>query len=190
MIVVVNGPNLNLLGRREPEIYGSETLEDINAWLMKRFEGIYGFTGSHVADFGFDGSGNGYSAFKAAHGGGVGHSGSGVTDAPEYADGVLLEFFQSNSEGELVTAIQNYGFNPQVTGIVINPGAYAHYSIALRDAIAAIPVPVVEVHLSNIHSREEFRHRSVTAPVCRGIISGLGRMGYALAIESLLINDL
>lgn len=166
MIVVINGPNLNLLGRREPEIYGSDSLEDINAWLIKRFEGVNPYLRNR--DLNFSANSN------AAPGQEV------------FADGVWLEFYQSNCEGELVTAIQNYGFNPQVSGIVINPGAYAHYSIALRDAIAAVPVPVVEVHLSNIHSREEFRHRSVTAPVCRGIISGFGRLGYALAIESLL----
>ena len=158
MIAVVNGPNLNLLGRREPEIYGSETLEDINTWLIKRFETARYFqTGGVGAD-------------------------------RQFADGVWLKFYQSNSEGELVTIIQELGFNPDVSGIVINPGAYAHYSIAIRDAIASIPVPVIEVHLSNIHAREEFRHKSVTAPVCRGIISGLGKAGYALAIESLLEN--
>lgn len=155
MIAVVNGPNLNLLGRREPEIYGRETLEDINAWLIKRFESVR------------------YA--RAGEGGKCG-----------FADGIWLKFYQSNSEGELVGIIQELGFNPEVSGIVLNPGAYAHYSIAIRDAIAAIEAPVIEVHLSNIHSREEFRSHSVTAPVCRGIISGLGKLGYALAIESLL----
>ncbi|MBD5418746.1 MAG: type II 3-dehydroquinate dehydratase [Bacteroides sp.] len=149
MITIINGPNLNLLGKREPDIYGSETLEDINSWLMKRFEGVRGY---------------GDSAF----------------------DGVWLDFFQSNCEGEIIDKIHEAGFNPQTGGIVINPGAYAHYSIAIRDAIAAVPVPVIEVHLSNIHAREDFRHKSVTAPACRGIISGLGKEGYALAIESLL----
>lgn len=149
MITIINGPNLNLLGHREPEIYGTETLEDINLWLTKRFENVRRF---------------GDSAF----------------------DGVWLEFFQSNCEGEIIDKIHQAGFNPAMHGIVINPGAYAHYSIAIRDAIAAVEVPVIEVHLSNIHSREEFRHRSVTAPACKGIISGLGKEGYALAIESLL----
>ena len=167
MIVVINGPNLNLLGRREPEVYGAESLDDINVWLIKRFE-----------------SGSPYmrmnqNAFDAS---------AGSIDDKVFADGVWRKFFQSNCEGELVSAIQEFGFNPQVSGIVINPGAYAHYSIALRDAIAAIPVPVVEVHLSNIHAREDFRHCSVTAPVCRGMICGLGKLGYALAIESLLDN--
>ncbi|MDE5663627.1 MAG: type II 3-dehydroquinate dehydratase [Muribaculaceae bacterium] len=141
MIGIINGPNLNLLGKREPEIYGSESLEDINNWLLDR-----------VAALG--------------------------------ESGVI--FVQSNSEGEIVTAIQEMGYNPAVRGIVINPGAYAHYSIAIRDAIASVPVPVVEVHLSNIHAREEFRHRSVTAGACRGMICGLGKLGYALAVESLL----
>ena len=159
MIAIVNGPNLNLLGLREPEIYGPETLDDINAWLVKRFDAVRSFSTES----------------------------EGRADGEmQFSDGVWLKFYQSNSEGELVGLIQQLGFNPEVTGIVFNPGAYAHYSIALRDAIAAVPAPVVEVHLSNIHSREEFRHRSVTAPVCRGIISGLGKMGYALAIESLL----
>ncbi len=141
MIGIINGPNLNLLGRREPEIYGRESLDDINNWLL-----------DHVAGLGENG----------------------------------MIFVQSNSEGELVTALQEMGFDQAVTGIVINPGAYAHYSIAIRDAIAALPVPVIEVHLSNIHSREEFRHTSVTAGACMGMICGLGKMGYALAVEALL----
>lgn len=141
MIGIINGPNLNLLGKREPEIYGSESLEDINNWLLDRVAAL-------------------------------GESG--------------MIFVQGNSEGEIVTAIQEMGYDPAVRGIVINPGAYAHYSIAIRDAIASVPVPVVEVHLSNIHAREEFRHRSVTAGACRGMICGLGKLGYALAVESLL----
>lgn len=160
MIIVINGPNLNLLGKREPEIYGHESLEDINAWLVKRFESVrFSLNDPNPATF---------------------------NPSKQFADGVWLKFFQSNCEGEIVSAIQEYGFNPEVSGIVINPGAYAHYSIAIRDAIAAVPVDVVEVHLSNIHAREEFRSHSVTAPACRGIISGLGKHGYALAIESLL----
>lgn len=141
MIGIINGPNLNLLGRREPEIYGYESLDDINNWLL-----------DHVAGLGENG----------------------------------MIFVQSNSEGEIVTALQEVGFDQAVTGIVINPGAYAHYSIAIRDAIAALPVPVIEVHLSNIHAREEFRHKSVTAGACLGMICGLGKMGYALAVETLL----
>ncbi|MBD5292986.1 type II 3-dehydroquinate dehydratase [bacterium] len=141
MIGIINGPNLNLLGRREPEIYGYESLDDINNWLL-----------DHVAGLGENG----------------------------------MIFVQSNSEGEIVTALQEMGFDQAVTGIVINPGAYAHYSIAIRDAIAALPVPVIEVHLSNIHAREEFRHKSVTAGACLGMICGLGKMGYALAVETLL----
>ena len=141
MIGIINGPNLNLLGRREPEIYGYESLDDINNWLL-----------DHVAGLGENG----------------------------------MIFVQSNSEGEIVTALQEMGFDQAVTGLVINPGAYAHYSIAIRDAIAALPVPVIEVHLSNIHAREEFRHKSVTAGACLGMICGLGKMGYALAVETLL----
>ncbi|MDE6273271.1 MAG: 3-dehydroquinate dehydratase [Muribaculaceae bacterium] len=166
MIAVINGPNLNLLGKREPDVYGYESLEDINSWLMKRFESVRIFNAPDFSE--------------------PGKADSRADCEPVFSDGVWLKFFQSNSEGELVTAIQTFGFNPEVSGIVINPGAYAHYSIAMRDAIAAVPVPVIEVHLSNIHSREEFRRRSVTAPVCKGIISGLGKMGYALAIQSLL----
>lgn len=141
MIGIINGPNLNLLGRREPEIYGRETLEDLNSWILDRV-------------------------------------------SPLGADGLI--FVQSNSEGELVTAIQEMGYDQAVTGIVINPGAYAHYSIAIRDAIASIPVPVIELHLTNIHAREEYRRKSVTSEACRGMICGLGKMGYVLAVEALL----
>ncbi len=143
MIAVINGPNLNLLGRREPEIYGHESLEDINNWLLNCVSRM-------------------------------GESG--------------MIFVQSNSEGELVGAVQEVGFDPAVRGIVINPGAYAHYSVALRDAIPAVPVPVIEVHLSNIHAREEFRHKSVTAGACAGMVCGLGKRGYLLAVEYLLAS--
>ena len=165
MIVVINGPNLNMLGKREPEIYGRESLEDINLWLTKRFETSM--------------------QFRPESRGGLAEK----EGEPVFSDGVWLKFYQSNVEGEIVSALQEYGFNPEVSGIVINPGAYAHYSVAIRDAIASLPVPVVEVHLSNIHSREEFRSHSVTAPVCRGMISGFGKYGYALAIEALLGRD-
>ena len=141
MIGIINGPNLNLLGKREPTIYGTESLDDINNWILDRV-------------------------------------------APLGADGLI--FVQSNSEGELVTAIQEMGYDQAVKGIVLNRGAYAHYSLAIRDAIASVPVPVIEVHLSNIHAREEFRHRSVTAGACRGMICGLGKMSYVLAVEALL----
>ena len=98
--------------------------------------------------------------------------------------GVTVEFFQSNSEGELVTFIQ--GCRERVKGIVLNAGAYTHYSVALRDAISAAQVPVVEVHISNIHKRESFRHVSVIAPVCIGQISGFGAKSYVLALDALL----
>lgn len=137
-ILVVNGPNLKLLGTREPSIYGTETLESI----VRR-----------------------------------------VTD---YASekGVRVESFQSDSEGELVGAI---GCARGVfDGVVINPAAYTHTSVALRDAIAACGLPVVEVHLSNTHKRESFRHASLTAPVCVGQVMGFGGEGYVLALEGLL----
>ncbi|MDR2157015.1 MAG: type II 3-dehydroquinate dehydratase [Clostridiales Family XIII bacterium] len=136
-ILVVNGPNLNRLGKREPDKYGRETLDEINEYL----------TGKAIA-----------------------------------AD-CSLTFFQSNVEGELVTAIQDAdGFD----GIILNAGAYTHYSIALRDAIAAADVPAVEVHMSNIHAREDFRHVSVISSVCRGSIAGFGRESYLLALYSFL----
>lgn len=134
-ILVMHGPNLNMLGTREPEIYGSTTLADINAMLAE----------------------------QAA------------------AAGVETEFFQSNHEGVLIDKIQQasgegFGF------IILNAGAFTHYSIALRDAIASIDVPVIEVHISNVHTREEFRHHSVIAPVVMGQILGFGTDSYAAAM--------
>ncbi len=138
-ILVLNGPNLNLLGKREPEIYGSRTLDDILGSLRERF-----------------------------------------------ADRVRLVDFQSNSEGRLITWIQDYGFSADCLGIVLNAGAYTHTSLAIADAVAAVPAPVVEVHLSNVFAREEVRHHSFLAPVCLGSISGFGEDSYFLAVEALL----
>ena len=133
-LLVLNGPNLNLLGSREPEVYGTTTLADIER---------------------------------------------GLRDA--FAD-VELEFFQSNSEGGLIDRLQAAAADG-TTGIIFNPGGYTHTSVALRDAIAAISTPVIEVHLSNPHARESFRHRSLTAPVSHGQIAGLGAQGYFLAVR-------
>ena len=137
-ILVLHGPNLNMLGTREPEIYGKTTLEQIN----DKLRGL----------------------------------------AANLESGV--EAFQSNSEGELIDIIQKKGAASD--GLIVNLGAYTHYSIALRDAISGLAKPTVEVHLSNIYAREPFRHRSVTAPVCRGMITGLGWRGYLLALEALV----
>ncbi|WP_131503138.1 type II 3-dehydroquinate dehydratase [Exiguobacterium sp. s166] len=134
-IFVLNGPNLNLLGTREPDTYGTQTLSDLEDLIKHRFKDI---------DF---------------------------------------QFAQSNHEGELVDYLHGArGYD----GIVLNAAAYTHTSIALRDAIAAIGVPTIEVHLSNVHAREAFRHQSMLAPVCRGVISGLGMTGYLLAVEALI----
>ena len=137
-ILVLHGPNLNLLGTREPDIYGSTTLDDINEMIAER-------------------------AAEA---------------------GIETAFYQSNHEGDLVDAIQQA--NHKFDFIIFNAAAFTHYSIAIRDAIAAIDVPVIEVHISNIHQREEFRHTSVLAPVAMGQICGLGVESYLAALEAII----
>lgn len=135
-ILVLNGPNLNLLGIREPHVYGGDTLDDVRRLAAER-----------AAELGLE-----------------------------------IDFRQSNSEGELVDWIQEA--RGSADGIVINAGAYTHTSVALLDALAAVDLPVVEVHLSNLFKREAFRHRSYVAPVAAGLIAGFGARGYALAIEA------
>ena len=134
-ILLLNGPNLNLLGTREPEVYGATTLEGMMSDLRNEFPDIE------------------------------------------------IEDFQSNDEGALIDAIQDYG--SRFNGIVFNPGGYAHTSVAIRDAVSSIPAPVIEVHISNIHSREEFRNISIVGGACKAVISGLGISGYSVAIEHL-----
>lgn len=136
-ILVVNGPNLNLLGEREPEIYGSESLSDINKWIE-----------SH--------------SMSAEH---------------------CLYFYQSNHEGSIIDYLQAH--RKSAEGVVINPGGLTHYSVALRDAIAGCQIPTVEVHISDVHAREDFRKVSMVTDVCLAQISGHGKVGYIEAIEML-----
>lgn len=138
-ILVLHGPNLNLLGTREPEVYGRTTLSDINSALAER----------------------------AA------------------AAGVALAYFQSNHEGELVERI-HAARAEGVSAIIINPAAYTHTSVAIRDALAGVAIPFVEVHLSNVHAREPFRHHSYFSDIAIGVICGLGHQGYTLALDYLL----
>ena len=135
-IEIINGPNLNLTGRREPEVYGTTTMEQYLEQLRRAF--------------------------------------------PD----VEIGYYQSNVEGELINHIQQVGFSAD--GLVVNLGGYSHTSVALRDALLAVPAPKVEVHLSNIFAREDYRHHSYVTSACRGMICGLGLQGYELAIRSLL----
>ncbi|MBN1211049.1 MAG: type II 3-dehydroquinate dehydratase [candidate division Zixibacteria bacterium] len=134
-LLVVNGPNLNLLGKREPEVYGNQTLDNLNDTLKKL-----------ASDLGYE-----------------------------------LIIFQSNSEGAIIDFIQKEA--PDAKGLILNPGAFTHYSYAIRDAVKSVAIETIEVHLSNIYTREEFRHKSVVAPVCRGQLSGFGFYGYAMALS-------
>ncbi|SIS98619.1 3-dehydroquinate dehydratase [Zobellia uliginosa] len=135
-LIIINGPNLNLLGKREPEVYGNKTFEDYFADLQFRYKDVQ------------------------------------------------LEYFQSNIEGELIGKIQEVGFS--YDGIVLNAAAYTHTSVGIGDAIKAVTTPVVEVHISNTHKREEFRHVSYISPVAKGVILGFGLQSYDLAIQSFL----
>jgi 3-dehydroquinate dehydratase-2 len=138
-ILFLNGPNLNLLGQREPEIYGSTTLADIETWVRER-----------AADFEAE-----------------------------------IDFKQSNIEGELVNWIQEAQGNADV--IVLNAAGFTHTSVAIRDAITAVAIPTIEIHLSNVQAREEFRHTSMIAPVCSGLIAGFGANSYVLAVDAAVI---
>lgn len=135
-LIIINGPNLNLLGTRETTVYGNQTFEDYFADLKKKFTTIE------------------------------------------------LDYYQSNVEGELINKLHEVGFT--YDGIILNAGGYTHTSVALRDAIASIKTPTIEVHISNVFAREDFRHTSLIAPKCKGSISGFGMDSYRLAIESFL----
>ncbi len=137
-ILILNGPNLNLLGRREPGIYGSSSFDDYLPRLRERY--------------------------------------------PE----VEIAYFQSNVEGEMINKMQEVGFS--YDGIVLNAGAYTHTSIALQDCIRSLKTPVIEVHISNVHTREEFRHKSMISCACRGVICGFGLDSYRLAVEALMVD--
>ena len=135
-IEIINGPNLNLTGIREPEVYGSTTMEEYIGSLRKQFLDVE------------------------------------------------ISYYQSNVEGELIDRIQQVGF--RYDGIIVNLGGYSHTSVALRDALLAVPAPKIEVHLSNIFAREEYRHHSLITSACRGMVCGLGLQGYSLALQALL----
>ncbi|MBT8245994.1 MAG: type II 3-dehydroquinate dehydratase [Winogradskyella sp.] len=137
-LIIINGPNLNLLGKREPEIYGYKTFEEYYKEMQAKF------------------------------------------------DDIQLDYFQSNIEGELIDKLHEVGFS--YDGIILNAGAYTHTSVGIGDAVAGIKTPVVEVHISNTYSREEFRHQSYIAPNAKGIIIGFGLKSYELAINSLILK--
>lgn len=137
-ILIINGPNLNLLGVREPDIYGKLSMED--------------YIGAIKADY----------------------------------PNVEIDYYQSNHEGDIIDRLHEEGFDSDLNGIVLNAGAYTHTSLAIADAIKAIKVPVIEVHISNVHARETIRHTSLLSPVCRGVIAGFGLDSYRLAIEAFL----
>jgi len=138
-IQIINGPNLNLLGKREPDVYGASSFEEYFDKLKNRYPDI------------------------------------------------TFSYFQSNIEGEIIDKIQEVGFS--YDGIILNAGAYTHTSIAIHDAIKAVKTPVIEVHISNVHAREEFRHHSLLAAACKGVIAGFGMSSYKLAVEALVEND-
>jgi 3-dehydroquinate dehydratase-2 len=136
-LIIINGPNLNLLGTRETNVYGNQTFDDYFTALKSKYSKIE------------------------------------------------LSYYQSNVEGELINKLHEVGFT--IDGIILNAGGYTHTSVALRDAIAAIKTPTIEVHISNVFAREEFRHQSLIAPKCKGSISGFGMDSYRLAIESFIV---
>jgi 3-dehydroquinate dehydratase-2 len=136
-ILIINGPNLDILGKREPDIYGNLSLWDIENRLKEKYPNI------------------------------------------------KLEFYQSNSEGPIIDAIHK-AMDGVTDGVILNPGAFTHYSYAIRDAVTALKIPVIELHLSNVQAREEFRRESVIAPACKGVIAGFGARGYELAVDFIL----
>lgn len=138
-LIIINGPNLNLLGKREPSVYGNQSFEDYFSSLGIKYPSL------------------------------------------------SLSYFQSNHEGEIIDKLHAIGFD--YSGIILNAGALTHTSIAIRDAIAAITTPVIEVHISNVHARESFRHHSTISPVAKGVIIGLGLTGYSLAIDYFMANN-
>ena len=138
-ILIINGPNLNLLGVREPGIYGNSSMESYLETLREI-----------------------------------------------YRNSCEIEYFQSNHEGEIIDKLHEVGFDESLNGIILNAGAYTHTSLAIADAISAIQVPVVEVHISNVHAREEVRHHSMISGVCRGVIAGFSMNSYRLAIEAIM----